>query len=104
MHIGERIRKIRRLKDLSQEYLATKLGVSQNYIQKIETNKVNLTLLKLEQLADVLEVEMSELIPSTKNEFHNCENSGNYNHYHITHHVPDELLELLKSFLKNNSV
>jgi transcriptional regulator with XRE-family HTH domain len=101
MHIGERIRKIRRLKDLSQEYLATKLGVSQNYIQKIESNKVNLTLLKVEQLADALEVEMSELIPSTKNEFNNCTNSGNF-YCHITHHVPDELIELLKSFLKNN--
>jgi transcriptional regulator with XRE-family HTH domain len=35
MNIGKNIRKIRTLKGISQEFLAVKLGVSQNLIHKI---------------------------------------------------------------------
>lgn len=99
IQVGEQIRKIRRSKDLSQEFVASKLGVSQNYVQKVESNKVKMSLDKLEQFAEVLEVEVGELLPSSRTEFHNCVNSGNFNHYHITHHFPEELINVLKEIL-----
>jgi transcriptional regulator with XRE-family HTH domain len=39
MEVGEKIRKIRVKKDISQENLSKMLGVSQNTIHKIESGK-----------------------------------------------------------------
>ena len=58
----ERIRLLRQLKGYSQNYMALKLGISQRAYSKLETNKVELTVKRLKQIANVLEIEAGELI------------------------------------------
>ena len=55
--------KIERIKkDLTQEQLAEKLNVSQNYIACIETGKQNMSLGKILELANTLNVNIEKLL------------------------------------------
>jgi transcriptional regulator with XRE-family HTH domain len=59
-----KIRKIRESKNYSQDYLAAKLGISQNAYSKIELGYSNITLSRLANISDILEVDWVEIIKS----------------------------------------
>lgn len=56
------IRKIREFRDYTQEYLAMKLGISQNAYSKIELAYTRITLERLIQIAQILEVDSVDLM------------------------------------------
>lgn len=58
--IGKRIQKIRKIKELSQEEIAEKVGISPNYISSIERGKANPTLDLLIAIAGVMKVTIVE--------------------------------------------
>lgn len=60
--IGQRIRKVRKARGLSQEALAEKVGISVTHMSHIETGNTKLSLPVLVSLADVLEVRTDELL------------------------------------------
>lgn len=60
----EYIRRYRDEKCLSQEYMATKLGISQSTYQKIETGKVNITNERLLEIANILGKEIEDFLPN----------------------------------------
>jgi transcriptional regulator with XRE-family HTH domain len=62
MHIGQKIKKIRELRNLTQEYLANQIGMRQESYSKIETNRHSVTMEKLEKIAETLEVRVSDLM------------------------------------------
>ena len=62
------IRKIRESKDFTQDYLAMKLSISQNAYSKIELGYTKITLERLFQIAQILEVDVIELIKANDNE------------------------------------
>lgn len=60
--IGQRIRKIRKARNLSQEDLAEKIGISTTHMSHIETGNTKLSLTVFVDLAEVLEVHADELL------------------------------------------
>jgi len=56
------IRKIRELRNYTQDYLAAKLHISQNAYSKIELGYSSITLTRLIQIAEILEVDLVDLI------------------------------------------
>lgn len=66
MVIGERIRKLRTFKDMSQENMAEALGMSQTGYAKIERNEVDINVTKLERIAEVLGINISDLFDDDK--------------------------------------
>jgi len=62
MRQNPKIKRIRELKNYTQEYLAEQLGISQAAYSKIEKTKVNLAIGRLEQIAIVLEVGIEDII------------------------------------------
>jgi transcriptional regulator with XRE-family HTH domain len=60
--IGEKIRKIRNIRGYSQEYMGSRLNMSQNNYSRIELDQINLTLKTLSDIADVLEIGTQELM------------------------------------------
>lgn len=68
MQTGKNIRKLREAKGLTQESLEEKSGINSKYISAIECGQANLTILKLEQLANALGVELYELLLITNND------------------------------------
>lgn len=60
--LGNNIKKYRKLKGFRQLDLATAMDLSEDYICRVENGLKFMSLKKLFQLADVLEVKMSDLI------------------------------------------
>lgn len=60
--IAFKIRKVREYKNYSQEYLASKIGISQNAYSKIELGYSKITLDRLFHIANLLDVDTQELM------------------------------------------
>lgn len=65
--IGQKIRKYRKAKGLSQEELAEKIGISVTHMSHIETGNTKLSLPVFIDLANVLEVQADDLISEEPN-------------------------------------
>ncbi len=60
--IGQRIRKIRKARELSQEQLSEMVGISVTHMSHIETGNTKLSLPVLVDLANALEVRTDDLL------------------------------------------
>ncbi len=58
---GQRVQKLRKERNLSQEQLADLAGVHRTYIGMIERAEKNITLCNIERIADALKVNIKEL-------------------------------------------
>lgn len=63
---GEKIRSVRTAKGISQDKLAVKSQIDRSYIGRIDRGEVNITIDKLYLLAEALECEPQDLLPSIK--------------------------------------
>lgn len=60
--IGQRIRKVRKARGLSQDALAEKVGISTTHMSHIETGNTKLSLAVFVELATALDVRADELL------------------------------------------
>jgi transcriptional regulator with XRE-family HTH domain len=74
MKIGYKIKKIRDLRGIKQDDIAEQLGISQEHYSKIEANKTNLSMPKLEKIAKILEVNPTDLIDFDESKVLNINN------------------------------
>ena len=58
---GDRVRELRKYKNLSQEELSFKADLHRTYIGMIERAEKNITLLNIEKIAKALDVDITEL-------------------------------------------
>jgi len=61
MHLGQKIKKIRELKNLTQSHMAVELGLSQSAYSKIELGETELTYNKLQRIAEILKMTPEEI-------------------------------------------
>lgn len=64
--IGERIRQARKQKGWTQEKVAEKLGITVMYFSRVERGSTKVNLKRLMQIAEILDVQISEFIYGTK--------------------------------------
>lgn len=62
MSVNEKIRTIRETRNWSQEDMAEKVNMSKNGYAKIERGETKLNLHKLEQIANIFNIDVLELI------------------------------------------
>jgi len=60
--IGHRIKKLREMRNLTQEHLAAKLGISVSGFSRIERDEVKVSGERLIRIAELLEVSVDELL------------------------------------------
>ena len=99
--IGENIRRHREFKGFSQEYMAQELGINQSSYAKIEKENTKLTVDRLQRIAEVLEVEISSLLNSSKQPIFNQTNeNGSYANGYIENlHIENK--EIVEKLLKS---
>lgn len=68
---------LRKLKNFTQAYMADILGMSVSGYGKIERNETEITLTRLKQIAEILEVEYSKILDFDKNTVFNIYNNEN---------------------------
>ncbi len=57
-----RIKNLRELRNYTQDYMADKLNISQNTYSRLETGQVKLTIERVKEIAEILEVPFWELV------------------------------------------
>jgi transcriptional regulator with XRE-family HTH domain len=62
MQIGHKIKKLRELKNLTQEHVAQGIGISQGAYSRMELGESEITFSKLEKIATVLDMKPEEII------------------------------------------
>jgi transcriptional regulator with XRE-family HTH domain len=85
MQVRQKLKTMRLFKGWSQEQMAEKLGYSLSGYTKIERGKTNLSLNKLEKIAELLEMDLQKLLGVNKgNLFSVAENCTHGNLAHCT--------------------
>ena len=85
---GQNIRKIRRDRDLTQEYMAFEMGISQKAYSDIENSKVKINLEILTKVSNILDIKPSDICSIS----HKCG----------TNDYEDKYNELVEYMKKNN--
>lgn len=93
-HIGQKLRKVRISKNLTQEYVANAADVNTSHISNIENNRVKVSLSTLVQICNALDTTVDYIL------------ADEYNHpssvieQEILHEVQSCSLETQKQILK----
>lgn len=79
--IEEKIKNIREIKNLTQEYMAEKLGITQAGYSKIESGATKISYSKIVDISKILGVEVEELLAFDSQKYFNSFNNvkGNNN-------------------------
>ena len=59
---GKRVREVRKAKGVSQEKLAEMAGIDRSYMGNIERGEKNITLKKIYEICDALQIDIKLLI------------------------------------------
>ena len=87
-----KIKQIRELKNVSQEFVANKLGLSIRAYSKIETGETQLTINRLNEISEALGVDPIEVLGfDDKQVFNNCKQDGYIGINHIN--IPEKLMQ-----------
>lgn len=62
MQVGHKIKKLRELKNFTQEHMANSLKMTQSAYSKIETGETDVSYSKLEKIASVLQIRPEDII------------------------------------------
>ncbi len=95
--VGNNIKKLRELKNYTQEYMATALNMSQNGYSKLERDETEMSLTKLDSIAKVLEMDWRAVLDFDEKHFfnvHNGTNGTSGNNFSIHHN--DKMIEHLQ--------
>lgn len=98
MHLGRKIRGIRELRNIKQDYLATQLGVSQQTISNIEQSE-EVEDTTLDKIAKVLGISVEGIKNFTEEavvNFFNTFNDTSAFNNHCTFNPLDKLMEVVE--------
>lgn len=84
MKLHDKIRSVRNQNKLTQEQVAEKLGISTNGYSKIEKGQTKLSIERLQEIANIFDIDIIELINSDEKKVYVQfnENSNQHGHNH----------------------
>jgi transcriptional regulator with XRE-family HTH domain len=103
------VKRFRELKDLTREQMAADLNLSLSGYSKLERGEIEMTLNRLYEIADVLEVDISQILNFDAKYIFNISNSqgvqgfdkgGNY-HFHTQDVYREKYIEKLEEEIRN---
>lgn len=94
MLVGDKLKKIRELKNFTQEYMATKLDMSQSGYGKIERDETEISYQKLEKIAEVFGIKVEDIINFNEKLVFNVMHNQTGNGYVINQGISDKEKEL----------
>jgi transcriptional regulator with XRE-family HTH domain len=98
MKLNERIRDIREKKNYSQEYMANKLGMSQNAYSRLESGQTKLALDRIKSISEILEISFISLLELEDRQVFNIQHNETVNG-HVNYHRSQSEKELYDQLL-----
>jgi transcriptional regulator with XRE-family HTH domain len=75
MNYGDNIKKFRELKSITREKMASDLKLSLSGYSKIERGEIDLTISRIQQIAQILQVDMSQILNFDATQIFNISNN-----------------------------
>lgn len=98
---GNKIRKIRELKSLKQEFMAEELGISVAAYSKLERDETNLSDERLEHIAKVFDMSVEDILAfDEKQVFNFINNHDNNNVGPYYNNLPEDMKKLYEDKIK----
>lgn len=94
MNVNEKIRTIREIRNWSQEDMAEKMNMSKNGYAKIERGETKLNLHKLDQIANIFNIDVLELIKNDDKNVLFFMNDHNTDYYGSNENLTSEIAQL----------
>lgn len=82
LKVGNKIKKLRELKNFTQEYMAQNLNLSSNGYGKIERDEVDVTIGRLEEISKILEVDVFQILNFDEKQIFNVTSQQSQNAYY----------------------
>lgn len=103
-NLGENIKKLRELKNYTQQFLADELGLSLSGYGKIERNQTELSITRLYKICEVLEVDLQTLLSFNGNELFKSfdDRAGIASQVSLISLTTDLQLELIEKYKEEN--
>lgn len=76
--IGRKVRIVRQLKGYSQEYMAMRLGISQNAYSKLERGRIRLKNTRVIEISEILEIPTYNLLKVEETRYMAAESGAEY--------------------------
>jgi len=83
IELGKKLRTLREIKGYSQEYVANEIDISQRTYSKIENGLAKIDIERLQKIANVLEVDLVNILDEKSNVFNNYNKVENFGHIYI---------------------
>lgn len=100
--IGNNIKNIRELKNLTQEFVAEKLDISQSAYSRLEKGEIKISKEKLDQIAEILEVKPEDIKAFDSHKYFNSFNNvSDSNIESIITGMGSEEVQLLKKLYED---
>lgn len=99
MNWTRNIKSIRERKNLTQEFVANALGISQNNYSNIESGSVKLTIDRLVEISRILDSSIEELM-SNENQTYNFHNSNIEKFYGYIETLQEDNKELIQTTIR----
>jgi transcriptional regulator with XRE-family HTH domain len=61
VHIGQKVKKLRELRNFTQNYMAQEMGVTQSAYSKMELGESEITYSKLQRISEILGIGVEEI-------------------------------------------
>jgi transcriptional regulator with XRE-family HTH domain len=97
IEIGNNIRRIREIKNYTQEAMADKIGLSVTAYGDIERGKTDVNFTRLSQIAEALEVKPEEIVTFGSVTYNNTINDGKntvHNQNTVNNNIPENMMLL----------
>jgi transcriptional regulator with XRE-family HTH domain len=102
--IGHNIKRWREFKEIKQEQLARRLKITSAALSQLENGKIDITVSRIEQIAEVLEIDFSLLLSSPQ-QIINIRNPNSHNGVYNSEHniINKELVEAVQAELQKKN-
>lgn len=97
MSVVSKIKRYREARNFTQNYMAEQLDISQNTYSKIESGTIKLTVDRLEQISELLNVPIEEILSSSDDQHFNFHNSNIDKFYGYIENMQEDNKELLNT-------
>ena len=106
MNIGQNIKQLRELKNVTQSYVSDRLNMSIGGYSKIESGQTDVSFSKIQQIAEILETDLSTILNfDPKNIFNQCHNSNSVIAGNITtQNIQENILDMLSDIKRDINV
>jgi transcriptional regulator with XRE-family HTH domain len=98
-HLGQKIKKLRELKNLTQSHIANELGISQGAYSKLELGETDVSYSKLNKIAEILGISPEDITQFNEQMIFNVMHNQTGNGFVVQKGVSDHEKRLYESHI-----